>query len=255
MKAEKQKVALVTGASRGIGRAIAVRLSKDGVFVVVHYAHDRKAAAETLRRIEEGGGRGFLVKADFAILKGVRDLFAAMDAQLEKRLGTRDFDILVNNAGLSPRATFEDATEAAFDELVAVNLKAPFFIAQQAMSRLRQGGRIINISSGTSQMAMPEEPVYAMTKAALNSFTRSLAKKLAPRGITVNAIGPGIIDTDFQAGWLSDPAVRKSVASVAALGRLGQPEDIADVAAFLSSPDARWITRAYIDASGGSLLG
>ena len=255
MKAEKQQVALVTGASRGIGRAIAVRLSKDGVFVVVHYAHDRKAAAETLRQIEESGGRGFLVKADFAILKGVRDLFAAMDAQLEKRLGTRDFDILVNNAGLSPRATFKDATEAAFDELVAVNLKAPFFIAQQAMSRLRQSGRIINISSGTSQMAMPEEPVYAMTKAALNSFTRSLAKELAPRGITVNAIGPGIIDTDFQAGWLSDPAARKFAASIAALGRLGEPEDIADVAAFLTSPDARWITGAYIDASGGSLLG
>lgn len=255
MSLSKEKVALVTGASRGIGRAIASRLARDGVLVVVHCGHNRKAATATVREIEKNGGRAFPVRADFRSMKGVGALFEAMDQRLQDLLGTREFDILVNNAGISLGAGIEQTTEAEFDKLVAVNMKAPFFIIQQALPRLRDGGRIINISSGTSRIAMPEEVAYAMTKRALDSLTTALAKQLAPRGITVNTVAPGITDTDFQADWLRDPEARKFASSVAALGRLGLPEDVADAVAFLACSDARWITGTFIDATGGSLLG
>ncbi len=255
VKTPKGKVAVVTGASRGIGRAIALRLARDGALVVVHYARNQKAARTTVREIEKNGGKALSVKADLSTLEGVGALFEAMDKGLRELLGRRELDILVNNAGVGLGGSIQETTEPEFDELVAVNLKAPFFIMQQALPRLRDGGRIINISSATSRMAFPDEIAYAMTKAALNSITFSLAKQLAPRGITVNVVAPGIIDTDFQADWFRDPKAREFAASVAALGRLGLPEDIADVVAFLASSDARWITGAFIDASGGSLLG
>ena len=255
MTAAKDRVALVTGASRGIGRAIALRLARDGVLVVIHYARNQQGARATVRAIEKNGGRAFPVEADFSSLQGVDALFEAMDRRLQELLGTREFDILVNNAGISIGGSIEQTTEAEFDQLIAVNVKAPFFIIQRALPRLRDGGRIINISSGTSRIAMPEEVAYAMSKRALDSLTLALAKQLGPRGITVNTVAPGITDTDFQADWLRDAKTRKSAASVAALGRIGAPEDIADVAAFLASSDARWITGAFIDATGGSLLG
>ncbi|HUT73786.1 MAG TPA: SDR family oxidoreductase [Armatimonadota bacterium] len=255
VSASEEKVALVTGASGGIGRAIASRLARDGVLVVVHYGRNQKAAAAAVREIEKNGGRAFPVRADFRSMKGVGALFEAMAQRLQDALGVRDFDILINNAGISLGGTIEQTSEAEFAQLVAVNMKAPFFIIQQALPRLRDGGRIINISSGTSRIAMPEEVAYAMTKRALDSLTTGLAKQLAPRGITVNTVAPGITDTDFQADWLRDPKARKFAASVAALGRLGLPEDIADAVAFLASSDARWITGTFIDVTGGSLLG
>jgi len=255
VKTPKQKVALVTGASRGIGRAIALRLARDGALVVVHYGRNQKAARAAVREIEKKGGRAFPVQADLSSLEGVGALFGETDKGLRELTGSRKLDILVNNAGVGLGGSIHETTEAEFDELVAVNLKAPFFIVQQALPRLRDGGRIINISSGTSRMAFPEEIAYAMTKAALNSITFSLAKELGPRGITVNVVAPGIIDTDFQADWFKDPQAREFAASVAALGRLGLPEDIADVVGFLASADARWVTGALINASGGSMAG
>lgn len=254
MKASKQKVALVTGASRGIGRAIALRLAKDGFSVVVHYNRNQKGAAATVGEIEKNDGRAFAVQADLGSLKGVRALFKATDERLREALGTREFDVLVNNAGISFIAGIEDTSETQFDQLVAVNMKAPFFIIQGALPRLRDGGRIINVSSATSRIAYPEKTAYAMTKAALNTLTLSLAKELGPRGITVNALAPGIVDTDFHGEWLRNPKARRFAASLTALGRVGLAEDIADVAAFLASPDARWITGAFINATGGSLL-
>jgi len=255
MAASTEKVAVVTGAGRGIGRAIALRLAEDGILVVVHYGHDAKAAGETVRAIESRGGKALAVQADLSSLKGVRVLFEATDRGLGELLGGPGFDILVNNAGITRGGTIEETSGTAFDELVAVNLKAPFFIIKEALSRLRDGGRIINLSSGTSLFAYPEELAYAMTKGAVNVLTRALAKQLGPRGITVNAVAPGIIDTGFHGGWLQDPEAREFAASVAALGRVGQPEDVADVVAFLASPGARWITGMVVDVSGGSLLG
>jgi NAD(P)-dependent dehydrogenase (short-subunit alcohol dehydrogenase family) len=255
VKASKQKVALVTGASRGIGRAIALRLARDGALVVVHYGRSAKAAAEVVREIEQHGGKAFAVRAQLGSLKAVQALFAAVDQRLQELLGSREFDILVNNAGISLTAAIEETTEAEFDEVFAVNIKSVFFITQEALPRLRDGGRIINISSGTSRIGYPEKVAYAMTKGALNSLTLCLAKQLGRRGITVNAVLPGIVDTDFHGGWLRDPRARKFAASVAALNRVGMPEDVADVAAFLASSDARVITGALINATGGSFLG
>jgi len=255
MTPSTEKVAVVTGASRGIGRAIALRLAQDGILVVVHYGHDAQAAGETVRSIEGSGGRAFAVQADLGSPDGVPALFEVVDRGLRELLGGPGFDILVNNAGISRGGTMEETTEAAFDELVAVNVRAPFFIIKEALSRLRDGGRIINISSATSLFAYPEELAYSMTKGAVNVLTRALAKQLGPRGITVNSVAPGIIDTEFHGGWLADPEAREFAASVAALGRVGQPEDVADVVAFLASPGARWITGMVVDASGGSLLG
>jgi len=249
------KVALVTGASRGIGRAIALRLAGDGALVAVHFAHHAKAAAETVAEIEARGGQAFAVRADLSTLDGVRALFAATDRTLRKLTGAREFDVLVNNAGISQGGALEETTEAEFDELIAVNVKAPFFIVREALPRLRDGGRVVNVSSGTSLFAYPDELAYSMTKGSINVMTRALAKQLGPRGITVNAVAPGIIDTDFHGGWLRDPQAREFAASLSPLGRVGEPADIADVVAFLVSDDARWVTGALLDATGGALLG
>ena len=186
---------------------------------------------------------------------GVRSSQARVEALIarERARGVAARAIVL--AGFSQGGTLEETTEADFDELVAVNVKAPFFIIKEALSRLRDGGRIINISSGTSLIAYPEELAYAMTKGAVNTLTRALAKQLGPRGITVNAVAPGIIDTEFHGGWLEDPGARAFAATVAALGRVGKPEDVADVVAFLASEEARWVTGTLLDASGGSLLG
>ncbi len=245
------RIALVTGASRGIGRAIALRLAADGAQVFVHYSGSREAAEAVAREIEAMGGddQARLIQADLSTLDGVRALVAGIATEGDCRL-----DILIHNAGVQLKDGIAEITEADFDRLYAVNVKAPFFLTQHLLGRMADGGRIVAMSSGLSQIAFPDKMAYAMGKAAMVSFTKSLAKALGPRGITVNAVGPGIIDTDMNP-WVRSPQGAARVAGVSALGRVGQPPDVADVVAFLASDDARWITGAFIDASGGSLLG
>ena len=185
---------------------------------------------------------------------GIRRFFQALDAELSKRQGGKQFDILVNNAGIGRQGTVETTSEEVFDELMAVNLKGPFFVTQQAISRLRDGGRIINLSSALSRHPYPRMAAYSMGKAAINHFTLILAAELGKRGITVNAIGPGLTATDFTAQARQDPRVVPAVSGHTALGRIGQAEDIAGVAALLASDDAGWVTGQYIKASGGSGL-
>ena len=160
----------------------------------------------------------------------------------------------MNNAGIGTSKTFEETTEESFDELLAVNVKAPFFLVQQALPLLRDDGRIVNISSGVTRIAYPHIMAYNITKGAVNTFTLHLAKLLGPRRITVNAVLPGIVDTDVNAPWLHTPEGQQHAAEMSALGRVGQPSDIADVVAFLSSNDGRWVTGQMIDATGGSHL-
>lgn len=254
MKKLHNKIALVTGASRGIGRGIAERLAQDGAYVAVHYGKNREAAEEVVRGIEKNGGSAFSLEADLGSYSGVEQLYAGLDAILHEQTGSTRFDILVNNAGIGLYGNIEMTTESSFDEVFAINVKAPFFLIQQALPRLREEGRIINISSGTTRIAIPDVTAYSMTKGAINTLTLTLAKQLGPRGITINAILPGFVATDMNAPMLENPETKKFGADFSIFGRWGQPDDVADIAFFLSSPDSRWITGQLIDASGGSHL-
>jgi len=246
--------ALVTGASRGIGRAIALRLAKDGAEVAVHYGRNREAAERVVEQITSDGGAAFAVQADLQTVQGVYDCYAAMDGVLLRMNRANKFDILVNNAGIGQMLTLEETTEASLDEVMNVHVKAPLFMIQQALPRMRDGGRIINLSSAVTRISLPNLVGYSVSKGAVNTLTQVLAQHLGGRNITVNAILPGIIETEMNEATLGDPNGRQFAAGLSALGRWGQPDDVADIAAFLASADSRWVTGQLIDASGGSRL-
>ncbi|SHF14685.1 NAD(P)-dependent dehydrogenase, short-chain alcohol dehydrogenase family [Seinonella peptonophila] len=248
------KVALVTGGSRGIGRGIALRLAKEGALVAVHYGSRFAAAEEVVNQIKTDGGEAFAIGAPLNTLDGVEQLLQSFDQELLQRTDSKQFDILVNNAGIGTAETFEETTEEMFDQLFAVNVKAPFFLVQKSLTRLRDGGRIVNISSGVTRIAYPHIMAYNLTKGAINTFTLNLAQLLGPRNITANAVLPGIVDTDVNAAWLHTPEGQQHASEMSALGRIGEPEDIADIVSFLASNDARWITGQMIDATGGAHL-
>ncbi|MGC9538143.1 SDR family oxidoreductase [Streptomyces sp. UG1] len=253
------RIALVTGAGRGIGRGIAERLARDGALVGVHYGHSERAALEVVAEIRKNGGRAFPVGAELGVPGDADAVFAAFDAGLREQTdtaadGAGSLDILVNNAGVSGSGPIGQAVPEVFDRMIAVNAKAPFFLVQGALPRMRDGGRVINISSLASRRAFPESVAYAMSKGALNTMTRCLAKELAGRGITVNTVGPGFIETDMNARRTATPEARADLAARSAFDRIGMPSDVADVVAFLASDDSRWITGQYLDASGGTAL-
>ncbi|MEU6780233.1 SDR family oxidoreductase [Nonomuraea angiospora] len=241
------KTALVTGASRGIGRAIALRLARDGFRVAVNYARDEAAAEEVVGLIEKDGGSAFAVKAD---------LGEHSDALAERLKDETDvLDVLVNNAGIGMSRPIGEETPEAYDRLFDVNVKGLFFLTQQLLPLIPDGGRIVNITSGVARIAFPEGIAYAMTKGAVQVFTLALAKELGPRGITVNNVAPGIIDTDTNAGWLrGDPQAQAYAASRHALNRIGHVDEIANAVAFVASPEASFITGSTIDATGGGNL-
>jgi NAD(P)-dependent dehydrogenase (short-subunit alcohol dehydrogenase family) len=259
------KVALVTGASRGIGRAIALRLAEAGAAVAVHYGNSAAAAEATVAAIRAAGGTAHAVRADLAPSLGdanaggdaqaggldaaIAGLFAAID-----RLWPEGIDILVNNAGIGMMAALAETDAACFDRQFAINVRAPFFITRAAAARLRDGGRIVTISSMVALAAYPSCIAYAMTKASVNSFTRSLAAELGARGITVNAVAPGATATDFIADLAQNSEVMAALKAGAALGRIGEAGDIAEVVAFLASPAGGWITGQVVQASGGMHL-
>lgn len=244
------KTALVTGGSRGIGRAIAQRLAADGARVGVHYGTGADAAAQTVQQIRDAGGTAFAFGARLGVPGDADKLWAGFDQHAD------GVDILVNNAGiLGTRTPFTDLTREEFETVLAVNTTAPVFVAQQGLTRLRDGGRIVNISTRfTHGMRIPDLLAYAMSKAAVDAFTATLAKELAARRITVNAVGPGTVDTDMNAARLATPEGRAAVAAQSPFNRVADPTDVADIVAFLASDDSRWITGQWIDATGGSML-
>ncbi|MFC8515254.1 SDR family oxidoreductase [Streptomyces sp. NPDC057257] len=248
------KTALVTGSSRGIGRAIAVRLAGEGALVAVHSSGGGQAADDVVAAIEKDGGRAFAVQAELGVPGDVHELFLGLEQGLKERTGSVELDILVNNAGIMGGGVpVEETTPEQFDRLFAVNAKAPFFTIQRALRNLTDGGRVVNISSGLTHFANPEEIAYAMTKGAVEQLALHFAKYLAPRGITINSVAPGI--TRNGSPVFGIPEAVEQMARLSAFGRVGEPHDVADVVAFLASDDARWVTGAFLDATGGTLLG
>lgn len=253
-KSLEGKVALVTGASRGIGRAIATKLATEGATVAVHYGRNRAAADEAVAAIKANGGKAFAIGADLTAKDAATQLFAAFDAEAKTAGAGGKLDILVNNAGIAPLVGFADTTQVQLDELLTVNIRAPFFIAQEAAKRLPDGGRIINLSSVVARLPAKGLAAYSLTKPAIDSLTKSLAADLGERNITVNAVAPGVIATDMTAAFTATEEGQKGVVASQALKRIGQADDIADVVAFLAGSAARWITGQTIETSGGTTV-
>ena len=244
----------MTGASRGIGAATAERLARDGYSVAVHYGTDSDAAESVVARIRQSGCDAFSFQADLDRPDAGRSFWAAYDAAAEERRG-RPIRALINNAGVTLRGPIEDFATEALLRQQQINQTAPFLIVQEGFDRLEDGGHIVNVSSGATRIATPDIIAYTMTKSAIDAFTRTLALHLGRRRITVNAVAPGIIDTDMNAGWLRghQPAVDQVLPQIA-LGRIGTAAEIADVIGFLASDQARYVTGHTIDATGGSRL-
>jgi 3-oxoacyl-[acyl-carrier protein] reductase len=238
------KIALVTGSSRGIGRAMVERLSRDGASVAINYVSNSEKAEEVVAAITSGGGSAVALQADVSRIEGIQRLF---EKTLE-HFGR--LDILVNNAGIRITQTVADIQEEEFDRLFAINVKGPFFACQQAAHRISDGGRIINVSSAVTRMMLPGYSIYAASKAAVDQLTRVLAKEMGGRQVTVNAVSPGPVDTALLRKGKTEEQIQQ-MAQMAAFNRIGKVEDIADVVAFLASDDARWITGQIIHANGG----
>ena len=255
MTALQNKTALVTGASRGIGRATAVALAEAGAHVLVHYGRSAQEAKSLVDDIRAKGGRADAMRADLGTPEGATLLAKEVRSIVGERL-----DVLVSNAGISKAATIRDHSVEDFDNLFATNVRSPFFLVQQLLPVLVQGSNIIVISSlgaravvGTPDLDKPSILAYAATKGAVETLVKYWAGILGPRGIRVNAVAPGAIDTDMS-NFLKTEAERNSVVGMQALKRIGKPEDVADVVAFLASDAARWITGASIPVDGGSKL-
>jgi 3-oxoacyl-[acyl-carrier protein] reductase len=243
MTQQINKVALVTGASGGIGAAVAERLAKDGFTVVINYAGNAASAEDMVRKIENAGGRALAAQADVSDPAAVRRLFDA----IETAFG--GVDVLINNAGVMSLSTIADTDDAAFDRLISINLKGVFNTLREASKRMRDGGRIVNFSSSVVGLLQPTYGVYAAAKAGVEAMSSILAKELRGRDITVNAVAPGPTATPlFLEG--KPPEVTDQLAHLAPLERLGEPADVAEVVAFLAGP-ARWVNGQVLYANGG----
>ena len=242
----KDKIAIVTGASRGIGAAIAQRLAKDGAIVIVNYAGKAEEAEAVVRAIEAAGGRAVTAKADVSDPAAVARMFESAEA------GFSGVDILVNNAGIMKLAPIAASDDALFNSQIAVNLKGSFNAMREAAKRLRNGGRIINFSTSVVGLKFETYGVYVATKAAVEGLTGILAKELRGRNITVNAVAPGPTGTDLFLNGKS-PELIDRMAKMNPLERLGTPEDIANVVAFLASPEGGWINGQILRANGGMI--
>jgi NAD(P)-dependent dehydrogenase (short-subunit alcohol dehydrogenase family) len=248
-------VAVVTGGSRGLGRNTALKLAQHGIDVVLTYRSNRGEAEAVVAEIEKKGRRAVALQLDVA----VSSTFARFAADVHNALQThwqRDrFNYLVNNAGIGIHAPFAETTEAQFDELMNIHLKGTFFLTQKLLPLLADGGRIVNISTGLTRFSLPGYSAYATMKGGIEVLTRYLAKELGSRGIAVNAIAPGAIETDFGGGMVRDnKQVNEFIASQTALGRVGRPDDIGGVIASLLSAENGWINAQRIEASGGQFI-
>jgi NAD(P)-dependent dehydrogenase (short-subunit alcohol dehydrogenase family) len=251
MSGLKGKTALVTGSSRGIGRGIALSLGAQGATVAVNYARDAEAAEATVRAIEAAGGQAFAVQADLEAPGAPRALAETVAAELARRNGDPGLDILVNNIGRAAAGTVTATTPEVFDEMVGVNLRAPFLLSGAVAPSLRQDGRVVIITSTAARLSSPDFAAYCVAKGALDTLVKVLSKELAPRRITVNAVSPGYTRTDQVAAVVNDPAKAKALADATLFGRLGEADDLGDFVAALCGDAGRWVTGQLIECSGG----
>jgi 3-oxoacyl-[acyl-carrier protein] reductase len=243
MKLEN-KVAIITGASRGIGAQIAKALAKEGAMVVINYAKNKTAADQVVSEIQGAGDKAIAIKADVSKADEVKALFDSSIAHFGK------VDILVNNAGIAVFKRLQDTSEDEFDRSFDINVKGVFLTLREAAVRLESGGRIINLSSTVTRLMMPTYSTYSSTKSAVEQLTRVFAKEIGSRGITVNSVSPGPTNTQLFTEGKNEETIKR-LASMAALERIGEPEDIARVVLFLASDDSAWVTAQNIGANGG----
>jgi NAD(P)-dependent dehydrogenase (short-subunit alcohol dehydrogenase family) len=251
----KNKIALVTGGSRGLGRNMAVAIAKKGIDVMLTYHTNKEAADEVVAEIESLGQKAVAFQLDTSDTKSFDNFIKQATAYLQEQTGSPNFDYLINNAGTALYALASETTEEQLDATFNIHYKGVFFLTQKALPFINNGGGIINISSGLTRITMPGSSVYGSIKTAVETLTRYLAKELGPRKIRVNVVAPGAIETDFGGGRTRDnKEINDRIASVTALGRVGLPDEIGGVVAFLCTKDAGWINAQRIEVSGGQAL-
>jgi NAD(P)-dependent dehydrogenase (short-subunit alcohol dehydrogenase family) len=247
-----QRIALITGGNRGIGRSAAIHLAKDGVDSVITYRSHPDEAAEVVAAIEELGRKAVALQLDTGDSATFADFAGTLATTLQDTWGRDTFDFLVNNAGNSSNSAFTEVTEEEFDTLVDIHFKGVFFLTQRLLDQLADGGAIVNLSSGLARFSYPNRVAYGSVKGAVEVLTRYLAAELGPRGIRVNTIAPGAVATDFSGGIVRDtPAMQEAIASNTALGRHAVADDIGPVIASILRDDNHWVTGQRIEASGG----
>lgn len=255
MALHANKLALVTGGSRGLGRSTALALARDGVDVIITYHSKEDSALGVMREVEQLGRKAAVIRLDSADVASFPGFVNRLRETLATTWSRDHIDFLINNAGIGMAAPIAESSEAMFDQLMAVHLKGVFFLTQSLLPVIANGGRIVNLSSGLTRFSLPGYAAYAMMKGGIEVFTRYLAKELGPRGIAVNTFAPGAIETDFGGGLVRDNAgLNRMIAEQTALGRVGQPDDIGPAIASLLSDKSRWLNAQRIEASGGMLI-
>lgn len=255
MATTKSKIALVTGGSRGLGKNMAISLAKKGIDVILTYNSNKQKADVVIAEIQSLGQKAMAFQLDTSNVKAFDEFFKQVSQQLKEQTGSTNFDFLINNAGTALYAPFAETTEEQFDTVLNIHYKGVFFLTQKALPFINDGGRIINISSGLARFSFPGSSAYGSMKGAIEVLTRYLAKELGPRRIAANVVAPGAIETDFGGGHVRDNKdVNEHISSITALGRVGLPDDIGGVVAFLCTEDARWINGQRIEVSGGTSL-
>lgn len=250
----KDKIALITGSSRGLGKEMALKMAGLGAKIIVTYRANKEAAYDTVQQVNDLGSSAFAVQLDTSNVDVFDSFFKNVGETIQDMWDRVRFDILVNNAGIIAHSLAERTTEETYDELHRTHLKGPFFLTSIALPMINNNGRIINISSGLARFSMPGYSAYAAMKAGIEAYTRYLAKELGDRGITANVVAPGAINTDMNKEAMQNPEFIEMISSLTALGRVGQPDDISGVVAFLASEDAKWVNGQRIEASGGIFL-
>ncbi|EIJ40082.1 dehydrogenase of unknown specificity [Galbibacter orientalis DSM 19592] len=255
MKTENNKVALVTGGSRGLGRDMAINLAKKGIDVILTYRSNKEQADNVVTEIQAIGQKAIAYQLDTSKIATFDAFITQVTNHLQEHTGSPNFDFLINNAGTALYAPFIETTEEQFDEMLNIHLKGVFFLTQKTVPFINKGGRIINISSGLARFSFPGSSTYATMKGGVEVFTRYLAKELGEKGIAANIVAPGAIETDFGGGRVRDnKEINNHIAGITALGRVGLPQDIGGVVAFLCTEEARWINGQRIEVSGGMMV-